>query len=88
MVYDAARPSSSAPVTAMWAPPGRRAAADVSDDESEASVCSFSGASEAVVAPDAFVGAGLSPADGLALDVDLWPTATEPHVWLPLEHQC
>jgi len=51
-------------------------------------VCSFSGASEAVVAPDAYVGAGLSPTDDLDLDEDLWPAATEPHVWLPLEHQC
>lgn len=80
----AVRPSSSAPASAMWAPGGP--ADDLSDDESEASVCSFSGAAGAAVVPSRFAVAGLCPAD--ELELDMWPAATEPHVWLPLEKQC
>lgn len=80
----AVRPSSSAPASTMWAPRGP--ADDLSDDESEASVCSFSGGAVAMVVPGGYGVAALCPAD--ELELDLWPAATEPHVWLPLEKQC
>lgn len=80
----AVRPSSSAPASTMWAPRGP--ADDLSDDESEASVCSFSGGAVATVVPGGYGVAALCPTD--ELELDLWPAATEPHVWLPLEKQC
>ncbi|GAB0496282.1 hypothetical protein MMPV_007594 [Pyropia vietnamensis] len=80
----AVRPSSSAPASTIWSPRG--SADDLSDEESEASVCSFSGGASDTVVPGRYAVAGLCPADELELDV--WPAATEPHVWLPLEKQC